>query len=325
LSTQHNDEKDPHYHLDSGFPIFTPALEDPDPQKRADRESDKSYKDEQLALQRKIFYTQIGLAVFGLLGLCVSGWQARTAQQSADTADKSILLAQKTGRDSRKAAEDQARQSIEQFRLDQRAWVSFSGIKEGFAEQAESSGSEMTNTGKTPARDITVTTDVFIRKGTITLSNKEAALMEKILTQSPIWNENTQIDQQLTDDRHLVESQPTPSGPLSPPQASLRYTYAPSFAPHLIVGVAIMAPFRFRVGVLSPNDRYPIRVLSLSSAYKTDGSKDSAFDSERSIVVFGRIVYTDIFSKQRITSFCSMRQDGIGNRFAPCPVYNDMH
>jgi hypothetical protein len=121
LATQNNGEEQPHYHLDSGIPIFTPALEDPDPQKRADREAEKSYKDEQLALQRKIFWTQVGLVVFGLLGAGVSIWQATTSQYAADTSDKAVLLAQKTQRDQERQSNKVLQTTIDNFHLDQRA------------------------------------------------------------------------------------------------------------------------------------------------------------------------------------------------------------
>jgi hypothetical protein len=115
LSEKHNNDESPYVHLESGMPIFTPALKDPDPQKRADRESEKSYKEEQNSLQRKIFWTQVGLAVFGLFGIGVSLWQAKTAQESADTSDKAIILAQKSEREARLMSEKQLAENQAQF------------------------------------------------------------------------------------------------------------------------------------------------------------------------------------------------------------------
>lgn len=84
-----------------------------------------------------------------------------TAQESADTADKSILLAQKTERDSRKSTEDQARQSgkaldasIDNFRQDQRAWVSVKNARltKPFSTTEKAQVTVLvTNTGHTPA------------------------------------------------------------------------------------------------------------------------------------------------------------------------------
>lgn len=59
--------------------------------------------------------TQIFLVLFGLAGAVVSMRQANIAQLSADSADRSVSLAQKSERDARLLGEKQLTQSHEQF------------------------------------------------------------------------------------------------------------------------------------------------------------------------------------------------------------------
>jgi hypothetical protein len=95
------------------------------------------------------------------------------AQESSDTADKSVLLAQKTERDSRKSTEDQARQSakaldssIDTFQQEQRAWVGpvqaspppyVDGGRPVYIKAGEPPlfWVMLSNSGKTPARTFT--------------------------------------------------------------------------------------------------------------------------------------------------------------------------
>jgi hypothetical protein len=109
------------------------------------------------------------LVLFTTLGTAISIWQARiaqrssaaaekgadAAQQSSDTSDKAVLLAKKSEREARKSSEDQGRQSekalkatIDNFHLEQRAWVSPAGIRKTPNEVIEI---RFKNTGRTPA------------------------------------------------------------------------------------------------------------------------------------------------------------------------------
>jgi len=186
LTDEQNQEKERHVHLERGIPIFTPPLEDPDPQKRREREAEATYRDNQLSLQRNILLTQIGLVFFGLLGAGIGIWQANSARYSVEIADRSVLLAQKTERDSRVISEKQLTEAAKQFdetlrqmanqtnaqrdsakaavdgvkavhdqmRLDQRAWVAAYKM-----ESVIPKGSQIpvganvlySNTGRTPA------------------------------------------------------------------------------------------------------------------------------------------------------------------------------
>ena len=100
MSQDHNDEEEKPLHFEGGVPIFSPPPQDKDVEDRKERKAQRTYEDRQIALQRGTLWTQIGLVVFGIIGGGIGIWQARVAQQSADTSDKSVLLAQKAERDS---------------------------------------------------------------------------------------------------------------------------------------------------------------------------------------------------------------------------------
>lgn len=216
-------------------------------------------------------------------------------------------------------ANERAKTAME---IDERAWVTFSGMRQSLAAKGESAGSEMRNTGKTPARHLVLTIDTMIHQGTINLSSNEADLMNKVLSESPAWNNSNppRIDYQLTDDPHLADlSKQSPTTPLPPPQQRLIYIFAPNLAPHEVVGRSLIAPTKWEYGVLGPNQTYPLQAVSASRSLGLVGGNDT-----RAIVIFGKIEYTDIFAhdETRITRFCSFRQSGV-SVFSPCPVFND--
>lgn len=130
MAQDSNNDKEKTIHYESGVAIFSPPPKDQDAEQRAERRAARTYEDRQIAIQNRILWTQIALVLFGVIGAGVGIWQAKTAQESSDTAQISVLLAQKTQRESRKATEQQARQSdnvlkanIENFHVEQRAWV----------------------------------------------------------------------------------------------------------------------------------------------------------------------------------------------------------
>ena len=130
MTEENNKSEEKNIHFEAGIPILSPAPEDENAEKRRDRKAQRTYEDRQLSLQRRILLTQIGLVLFGIAGAGISVWQARTAQQSADTSEKAVFLAQKTDRQSIKAAEDQQRlggkslqATINDFHQEQRPWV----------------------------------------------------------------------------------------------------------------------------------------------------------------------------------------------------------
>jgi hypothetical protein len=171
LAEEHKNDKDRYVHLESGVPIFTPALEDPDPEKRAGREADQSYKDEQLALQRRIFWTQFGLVVFGLLGLGINYWQADNARYAAEVSDKGMIVAQRAERDSRVESEktlEQMRNQSQAMRdsanseiASNRAWV-VPDFPPQHKKTIQEANLEWHNAGKTPAISVFSWKEYFV-------------------------------------------------------------------------------------------------------------------------------------------------------------------
>lgn len=132
MAEEHNDEQQQHhYHLDrSGLPILTPPLENPDPDKIAERKSEDTYRTEQNSLQRGVLRTQKWIVALTLIGggaswygAWVSQQNANIAQQSADTADKSVVVSQRAERDSRAQNELALKQSRDQFTIDERPYI----------------------------------------------------------------------------------------------------------------------------------------------------------------------------------------------------------
>jgi hypothetical protein len=134
LSQDRNDEEEKVIHYESGVPIFGPPPKDQDAEQRAEREAARTYEDRQISLQKQILWTQIGLVVFGLIGAGIGLWQANISQQSADTSDKSVLLAQKSERSSAKASSLALKQARDNFVLDQRPVIWMSPPRDGARE-----------------------------------------------------------------------------------------------------------------------------------------------------------------------------------------------
>ncbi len=163
------DEAKQAIHYDAaGIPILGPPPKDRDAEETAERKAHRTYEDKQTALQVRILITQVGLLLLGLIGAGVSLWQSRIAQESADTSDKAVLLAQKSERDGNRVSERQIRQSEDSlkaalaanqisedaFRLSSQPWV---GLKRVFlAAEVSRDGrlivsGELQNTGPSPA------------------------------------------------------------------------------------------------------------------------------------------------------------------------------
>lgn len=171
MSDEHNQGKQQrYYHLDnSGLPIFSPPLEDPDPQKIADREAAQASQGEQNAIQRGILRTQKWIVALTLIsggaawwGAWISSRNADISQQAADTSDRSLLLAQKTERDGRAQSETGLRQARDQFRQDQRPYLAQTTNSTSAPRTELTHGNSaqilwnyrVTNYGKSPAYDV---------------------------------------------------------------------------------------------------------------------------------------------------------------------------
>src|ERR1700722_9538060 len=104
MTDDHKDGEDSPLHYEGGIPILPGPANSEDANRDRDKKEEQKYKQEQSAIQRGILCTQIALVVFGIIGAGVSLWQARISQQSADTSEKSVLLAQRGLRDQAKDA-----------------------------------------------------------------------------------------------------------------------------------------------------------------------------------------------------------------------------
>jgi hypothetical protein len=167
LATEDNNDEEKPIHYEAGIPIFSPTPKDKDADERARQKSQQSHQQKELSLQGRILWTQIGLVVFGILGTGISAWQATTAQESADTSERSVLLAQKSERDTQRIATKQLNQAkealnqtITQSKDDERAWVIFSEmvIDGGTLANGHTIAAriKLTDVGKTPARGVTI-------------------------------------------------------------------------------------------------------------------------------------------------------------------------
>lgn len=161
MSDDNQRDEQPKVHYVGGIPLFPSAEDLANAKEDAEARRERAYKDQQLSTNRKIANFTFALFVCtSVMGL-ITAWQTRIAQESANTSEKSVLVAQKGERDSRKSSEDQARQSasvlqatIDQFHQDQRAWVSRTSVKLTKPYSLDSNGEitiALANTGKTPA------------------------------------------------------------------------------------------------------------------------------------------------------------------------------
>jgi hypothetical protein len=291
LSQDRNNDEEKAIHYESGVPIFGRPPKDQDAEQRAERKAARTYENRQISIQRNIFLTQIGLVAFGLIGAGVGLWQANISQQSADTSDKAVLLAQKTDRENRKSGEEQARlaakslkTTIGDFRKDQRAWVGFSnftiepdttGMIPG-RTIAQSAFAIILNTGKTPALNVKAVEGMFFRSNAETLTAEDAREMES-----------------------AVENYGKAMRDGSFPRLGFVQTKLYSF------------------GSIAPE----------TSSKQVAGASLSGGSPPNEIVVFGRLTYRDVYGYPHATYFCAYRGQSPtlpASRLSFCPVFNDM-
>lgn len=166
MADEHEHHENPPPRIEGGAAILPTAAERDDAYRRAKEAEEREYKKEQRSLQRRMLWTQIGLVFVALIGGGFTYWQVQIAQQSADTADRSVLLAQKSERDARLVAEKSLQGSIDALEQDQRAWVGpifalppqfTDGSRRVYIKAGEklAFGFDLANTGKTPAQNLT--------------------------------------------------------------------------------------------------------------------------------------------------------------------------
>jgi hypothetical protein len=115
LTDERKSGEEPPTHYEGRIPLLPGPAEREEASRAREKKEEGEYKKEQTSIQRGIYRTQIGLVIFGVLGTGISVWQARVAQEAADSSDRSVLLAQKSERDARLVAENQLAESKRQF------------------------------------------------------------------------------------------------------------------------------------------------------------------------------------------------------------------
>jgi hypothetical protein len=255
--------------------------------------------------------------------------QIRVSQDAALTARETLIDAQRAraaadlmhirevARAEKQVAEAAAQSrielntTIEQNRLEQRAWVGLGGFGTSPDPGAFPSGSLargklikaafILNTGKTPARQVTVVYGLYERSGLYVPSHDDGAWMERIIEAKCLGR----LDGVLA----IVNRPHEPSdlheflhdGTLVPPgQKDLGEL-----------------PERMDLGVLVPNVPFS---LNLRGGMLVNG--------KMTIVVYGRVTYSLAFEDQHTgtknTLFCAYTQDFNKLPFSACPTHNDM-
>jgi hypothetical protein len=132
---EHGEQLPPHF--EGGLPILPGPADREDAARNKEKQYEREYKREQVSIQRGILRTQIALVAFGILGAVVGLWEAGIAQQSADNSQKSVLLAQKSERDSRLMSEKILAQNVAESRRTLREMASQTSAQAKSAGAAE--------------------------------------------------------------------------------------------------------------------------------------------------------------------------------------------
>ena len=126
MDTGDTGESNEVFHLERGIPVFNARLTEVE-QKQAQSETrEGQYKKEQLRIDRRIMYFTGALVACSLLSAVVSGYQAyvasisaKAARSAANTAEGTLTVTKQMAT----AEEKSLGATVEQFHLDQRAWV----------------------------------------------------------------------------------------------------------------------------------------------------------------------------------------------------------
>ncbi len=175
LSAEDIDERREEMHREGDAILLPNRLEQVEREQAEARKRDKEYKDEQLRLNKWMARFTGALVLTAIIAGGVSTYQAKVARQSADAALISAKAAEsaleemkKSSADTHALAEAAKTQAIntgkavdatvEQSRLDQRAWVGpkFTASIRIVAGEVGVSEVIITNTGRTPALNVWV-------------------------------------------------------------------------------------------------------------------------------------------------------------------------
>jgi hypothetical protein len=230
------------------------------------------------------------IAALTFVGFFVSTLQFCAAKRSADASERaskaaedavavgrgqliaSLNASDSSDAQSRDAMENSNAQSLsalnasrEALRLDQRAWVGFSGITEQLrSDISREAGSAMTNTGKTPARNVEAVLGLFSRMGRYSPPSTDEKWMKSFIA----WAESIDRQGNITVTNFL----PLPPTTKDPDGNDFALKYDPALAPAVIVGKSITA-FKTSIGVLAPNTSKSL--IGINGAVNNDGSPDT--------------------------------------------------
>jgi hypothetical protein len=127
----------PEAHFEGSLLVRPTAEDVAKAREEAEKNTEQTYKDRQLALNSRMVWFTLALFVCTLITAFINGIQTYVAnksansardaaiasQQASDTADKSVLLAQKSERDSRRDSEAALAQNRDQFQQAQRPYL----------------------------------------------------------------------------------------------------------------------------------------------------------------------------------------------------------
>lgn len=135
MTDEHADQEQTPLRYEGGVPVLPTPADRENAARSAEKKEQQEYNREQVAIQRGIFKTQVALVIFGILGSIISAYQAHTARQSAGAAQFAAqtaanTLAETSANDARQAVSstDALQITINQFHLDQRAWIGIGDI-----------------------------------------------------------------------------------------------------------------------------------------------------------------------------------------------------
>jgi hypothetical protein len=227
--------------------------------------------------------------------------QTRAAEQSADSSDKSVLLAQKTERDSRLMSEKQLKAAIAQYQSDQRAWVALTGFRVQLSPKAaiipnlattDEATAGFQNSGHTPARDV---------RGIIGFGFKDRKHIMN--SDDARW-----LDSQISIQRKGI-------GKSGRQDWWFKGEAGNSYRPwgKLVMGEAILQPIS--LGVIGPG---------VTVVYTHPEDWHAGENIQFEAFFFGELSYQDNLHTRHTTRFCVYRPDNVGDKFDYCPVFNAM-
>ena len=129
---QSNDDRP--RHIERGGILIDKPKSDEEIARETRESEDREFKRDQVKTNRRLTWFTLFLVLGTFGGLAATIWQSSISQESADTSEKSVLLAQKSERNSVRANALALKQSEDNFVLDERPVVWLTPKKDGAPE-----------------------------------------------------------------------------------------------------------------------------------------------------------------------------------------------